>query len=72
MKPEFRLKCEKPEEIVYTLTATMTAKEWEEIRESLHTTTAPHWHPTGQLICAINNLLGQARKIYWPESSDNG
>ena len=30
-----RLKCESPEAIEYTIVATMTCKEWEEVRESL-------------------------------------
>ena len=68
---EFRLRCEKPEEIVYTITATMTAKEWEEIRESLDASKAPHWHPAGKLINAITDVLAQARKIYWPNSPDS-
>lgn len=63
---EFRLKCEKPEEILYTVTATMTAHQWEEIREYLDKGEAPHYGPGSALRSAINDLLAQARKIYWP------
>lgn len=60
-----RLKCESPEAIEYTIVATMTCKEWEEVRKSLDATKAPLWHPTGKLINAITDVLAQARKIYW-------
>lgn len=63
---EFRLKCEKPGDILYTLTATMTADQWEKVRERLQEANAPCFEPGGQLIDAINNLLTQARRIYWP------
>jgi hypothetical protein len=56
-----RLKCEKPGEIEYTLTVTMKAREWEAFREQLGSAW-PSWQFTQQ----INDLLGQARKIYWP------
>lgn len=59
---EARLKCEKPEDIVYTVTLTMTARDWEILRNQL----SVQW-PSGQLYRAINNLLAQARKVYWPE-----
>jgi hypothetical protein len=55
-----RLKCEKPEEIEYTVTITMSAKEWERLRGQLETA----W-PASELSYAIDDLLAQARKIYW-------
>ena len=69
---DFRLKCEKPGEILYTLTATMTADEWEKVRERLDKGDTPYYEPGGKLVNAISNLLSQARKIYWPETPDNG
>lgn len=63
---DFRLKCEKPGEILFTLTATMTADEWEKVRERLDCSGTPYFEPGGKLRSAINNLLGQARRIYWP------
>ena len=71
---DFRLKCEKPGEILYTLTATMTADQWEKVRERLDAANAPPYEPAGQLTSAITNLLSQARRIYWPMQSeqDNG
>lgn len=67
---QFRLKCEKPGEIEYTLTATMTAAEWEKVRERLDAGNTPYYEPGGKLVSAISDLLAQARKIYWPESSE--
>ena len=57
-----RLKCEDPESIVYTMTITMTAKEWEDLREQLQ----QKW-PSSRLSSSITDLLAQARKIYWSE-----
>ena len=57
-----RLKCENPESIVYTMTITMTAKEWEDLREQLQ----QKW-PSSRLSSSITDLLAQARKIYWSE-----
>lgn len=56
-----RMKCEKPGDIDYTLTITMKASEWEQFREQLDR----RW-PSSRFTDAINDLLGQARKIYWP------
>ena len=56
-----RLKCEKPEDIEYTVVLTATAKEFEELRDQLIDT----W-PSSDLVRTLNDLLGQARKIYWP------
>jgi hypothetical protein len=58
---DFRLKCEKPEDIVFTVTITMKAKEWEQLREQL----TSKW-PSSDLAMNISDLLAQARKIYWP------
>ncbi len=73
-----RLKAEEPGQIVYTVTTTGTAKEWEDFRDaldfvankSISVPDAVH-HFRSQ----INDLLAQARKIYWPrvtESEDGG
>ena len=56
-----RLKCENPGEIVYTMTITMKAKDWETLRDQMQT----KW-PSWELGSKINDLLGQARKVYWP------
>lgn len=60
-----RLICEKPEEIEYTLSMTMKAKDFEAFREQL----SSKW-PSSELVRQINSLLSQARKIYWPQSGD--
>lgn len=56
-----RLKCENPGDIEYTMTITMKAKEWEDFREQLEA----KW-PSSNISSYINDLLAQARKIYWP------
>lgn len=56
------LKCENPETIVYSMTITMTAKEWENLREQLQA----KW-PSSRLSSSITDLLAQARRIYWAE-----
>lgn len=63
---ECRLKCEKPDQIEYTLTVTMKAKDWEQFREQLMT----KW-PSCDFVHAVNDLLAQARKVYWPRVPDH-
>jgi len=62
------MKCEKPEKIEYTLTITMTAEDWGKLREQLEESTLNTLYPNYNLRCNINDLLDQARKIYWPKS----
>jgi hypothetical protein len=62
-----RLKCEKPEDILYTLTITMKAGEWERIRDQMGDK-AWQW-PMCDLRSQITDLLSQARKIYWPQNA---
>lgn len=61
-----RLKCEKPEEIEYTMTITMSAKEWEKLAGQLRDSKGGYAYPATNLVRSIYDLLGQARKIYWP------
>lgn len=56
-----RMKCEKPGEIEYTLTVTMKASEWEQFRDQLKS----YW-PSSKFGEAVTDMLGQARKVYWP------
>lgn len=62
-----RLKCEKPGDIVYTMTITMKAEEWEKLRDQLDGSKWSTSYPSWSLIREINDLLGQARKVYWPK-----
>lgn len=57
-----RLKCEEPEKIMYTMTITASAKEWESLRDQL----SNKW-PSWELSSQVTDLLAQARKVYWPE-----
>jgi hypothetical protein len=58
-----RLKCEHPEDIEFTVTITMKAKEWKDFREQLTNV----W-PSSWLASRISDLLAQAQRIYWSES----
>lgn len=62
----YRLKCENPGDIEYTLIVTATAKEWEEFRDQL-----ANVYPSWKFSSAITDLLAQARKIYWPSEGVN-
>ena len=63
---ECTLKCERPDEIEFTLRVTMTAKSWEKLREQLGKSELQNSHPSWELIAKINDLLGQARKVFYP------
>lgn len=62
-----RLLAEKPDEIEFTLKITMTAKEWETLRDQLSDK-----HPSWKLTSAINSLLADARKIFWHDDNPEG
>lgn len=66
----FRMKCEHPEAIEYTMTITMTAGEWEQVRSQLDGASIS-W-PGSVLVGRINDLLAQARKIYWQSPDSAG
>lgn len=61
-----RLKCENPDDIEFTMTITMRAKEWETLREQLKS-----GYPSLKLASHISDLLGQARKIYWTKDVED-
>lgn len=58
-----RMKIEKPDDVEVTLTVTMSAKKWCELRDQLKS----EW-PSWELSSAISNMLGNVRKIVWDES----
>lgn len=60
-----RLKCENPEGIDFTMTITMSAKDWELLRDQLDKSSIGSSYPSWQMKSAINDVLAQARKIYW-------
>lgn len=62
-----RLKCENPADIEYTVTITMKAGDWEKLREQLDASQLSTSYPSWTLIREIDDLLRQARKIYWPK-----
>lgn len=57
-----RLCTEKPDEITFSLTIVATAKEFEQLRDQIADINR---HPTSELGYALNDVLAQARKIYW-------
>lgn len=60
--------CAKPGEIEYTLTVTMKASEWEDLRAQ--TRASPFAaSPLGPLTRAIDDLLSRARRVYHPDAS---
>jgi hypothetical protein len=61
-----RLKCEKPDDIEFTMTITMKASDWSRLRDQLDSGKMSNGYPAWTLVREINDLLGQARKIYWP------
>lgn len=66
MPMKCRLTCENPADIVYTLTVTMTAGEWERLRNQMEQIDIS-W-PAIDLQRQITDLLSQARKVYWPKA----
>lgn len=57
---------DKPEEITFRLTLVATAKEFEALRDQLDDITK---NPTNELKYALNDVLSQARKIYWAKEN---
>jgi hypothetical protein len=70
---KMRLKCEEPKQVVYTITCTATAAEWENFRECLYDFTMKSLIGHRDMVYAFRNqiddLLAQARKIYWTDDS---
>ena len=63
MKARFMI--ESPDSIEATMKITMSVKEWGELRDQLGTV----W-PSSRLGSAINQVLSQARKVYYAEEND--
>jgi hypothetical protein len=58
-----RFMVEKPDDIEFTLTVTMTAKHWCDLRDQLEDI----W-PSSRLTMMINSMLSDARRIYWHDA----
>lgn len=65
-----RLMCENPGEIVYTLKVTMTADQWDKLRAQLDTAKQTWCYPIGDLRNQIDDLLTQARQVYYPKPDE--
>lgn len=72
---KMRLKCEEPDKIVFTVTTTATAGEWSQFRDCLDEVVMKSLLPK-DLVYAfrnqINDVLAQARRIYWAADSGDG
>lgn len=66
-----RMSIEKPGEVEVTLTATMTADRWQEIRDWLREAKVYHYEPVAQFASAIDDLLGQTRKLLWRNDGED-
>lgn len=67
MSIDVQMSCEKPGDIRYTLKITMSATDWEKLRDQIDAGDRKWSYPAGDLRIHITDLLAQARKIYWPE-----
>lgn len=61
-----RFLAENPDQIVFTMKLTMTAKEWCDLRDDLENGK----YTSSQLKWAITDLLSQARKTFYPQKED--
>lgn len=65
-----RMFIEKPGEVQVTLTVTMSADRWDNIRNWLRESKAPLYEPPHQFASAIDDLLRQVRKMLWHDADD--
>lgn len=65
-----RMKVEDPRKVIYTVTTTATAEEWEKFRDALDTIPGPPYE-VHHFRAQITDLLSQARKIYWPRQPED-
>ena len=68
------MKSEEPGKILFTVTTTGTAEEWESFREALDFVCQKSLNipaPVYLFRNQITDLLAQARKIYWPAESES-
>lgn len=66
MSVSARFLAENPDQIVFTMKLTMTAKEWCELRDDLENGK----YTSSQLKWAITDLLLQARKTFYPQRGE--
>jgi hypothetical protein len=64
-----RLKCLNPGEIEYEMSITMTAAHWDRLRAQLDSAKDSMSYPGADLRRKIDDLLTQARKVYYPAES---
>jgi hypothetical protein len=60
-----RFMIEKPGEVMATMQITMTIAEWDKLNDQLQIN-----YPSIMLITRINDMLRQARKIFYPTIGD--
>ena len=65
-----RFKIEKPGDVEFTMSITMTADGWEKLRDQLDKSSLSQSYPAWSLRAQINDVLAQARKIYWAKEAE--
>lgn len=67
-----RLLAENPNDIVFTMKISMTAGEWEALRDALDAirNSGQGDHNVYRLISAVSELLSDARKTFWCDEPD--
>jgi hypothetical protein len=59
------IKVENPDDVLMSMTITMTVKQWTELQQQLQNT----W-PSWVLSSRITTLIHQARKVFYAEQED--
>lgn len=63
MSIETKLTCKNPETVLFTMSVTMTAKDWQEAREQMAKGWSSSW-PLCVIRQQIDELLSQSRKVF--------
>lgn len=62
MSPHYSIQISEPDSVKLTLTVTMTAKEWKELRKQL---AGGSW-PAPRFSEAINDMVRQSERFFFP------
>jgi hypothetical protein len=66
-------KAKAPEKIEFTLTATMTLREWRKVKDQLVNAERKYVeHPMSTLSNEISDMIIQAERVYYPSANING
>jgi hypothetical protein len=62
------IRVENPEKVTFTLTLTLTLKEWEQLVSQLDSSKHTHW-PASHVIDCIMDMTDKAKKAFYPTSN---